>query len=173
MCRISRGGYSRNTNVGILWGADIALVTCGFIAIGHKVLKNSKLSMKKYVIIIFLIIGVILSCQNGKHVEMAHSYYGNSYILFYITALLNCFTICIVAKWVQRSKVLVYIGKNTLFIMCVHYIIYDFTVPIVKMLIAHISFPQIFGSLLNCILTFMLICPLMYAREKIVELYKN
>lgn len=112
------------------WGLDIAMIALSFYGIGFYASKyRSKLYtlnrlQKKQKLGLFLILLMlsICLCQMNGRVDMSSNYYGHI-VLFYTsgivgTLIIYLISISIRSKVVERS--LVFLGVNSLIIMCTH-----------------------------------------------------
>lgn len=70
-------------------------------------------------ILLLLVIGFISHYENGR-ISMTANLFGNSVILFYITAIAFSGVITIVFTYVPRLRIITYIGKNTLLYVGIH-----------------------------------------------------
>lgn len=131
ICGIGLGLYHFGCD-GLPWNLDIALIAQFFYHMGyafknHKRIYNkmlSKKALKKSIVIagIFLIINVLaglLSLKtSGELLDMSVGLYGNE-LLTIISAISGVFFVIIVSNNVS-SKILNYLGKNTMIIFAWH-----------------------------------------------------
>lgn len=117
------GYFSANYFKYILpWGINTMVNVGGFFYIGYLLNKYCILDKINiyFQIIITLIIGLI-SCfyGNEKHLSYIDFYYGNYWYMILSGIFLSIFTICI-SKLINKSKVLEYVGRNTMGILIFH-----------------------------------------------------
>lgn len=131
ICGIGFGLYHLGCD-GLPWNLDIALIAqlfyhMGYIFKNNKKIYNKILSKKvlnKSVVIssIFLVLNVILGFLSvkisGKSVDMSVGLYGNEFLTI-ISAIFGIFFVIIVSNSIS-SKILNYLGKNTMIIFAWH-----------------------------------------------------
>ncbi|MCB2357842.1 acyltransferase family protein [Clostridium estertheticum] len=134
-----------NTYIGkpLPWSFDVAFIAVVFYGIGYLIKgmenKVSKLVSIKY-LVVFLIINVIIGHLNvlymNARVDMSSIKYGN-YFLFFGSAISGIMASLIFCRLLPKSKLLIYIGKNSIIFFAFHQMI---LYPIIDKLITHISF---------------------------------
>jgi Fucose 4-O-acetylase and related acetyltransferases len=148
------------------WGIDIAFVAVVFYGTGY-ILKNFKYKMdnmkiwfKIMIIAASIAVAVIISHKNS-FVYMYNNEYGN-YVYFYIAAY-GGITACIfIAIILSKSRILSYIGRNTLIILIMHpkvLMLLSFSFHRLFHLVIQNSF--IFGALYT-LLSIIIILPFIY-----------
>ncbi|WP_028973460.1 acyltransferase family protein [Spirochaeta cellobiosiphila] len=119
---------SKNQIIRLPWGFNISLVSISFYAIGYysKFLLefNIKKSTALLLFILTLVVNIKLSSINGR-IDMNGNYYSNIG-LFYLNAILGILSVYFISKLINKNKLTLFIGKNTLVIMALHIIIYSF-----------------------------------------------
>lgn len=118
------------------WHLQTILTATPFYYIGYIYIKNmnkieifiGKFIKNKYVkyifIIIFLVIGFMIAKENGK-ISLRNSNFKNGFY-FYSAALITSFAYISLSKNIGKSKILEFIGTNTLVILAFHRIIFRF-----------------------------------------------
>lgn len=128
------------------WGVDLALTGIAFYGLGN-LLKGCidrmfgiKLMNKLILIIAGLIISIVFSHLNDV-VYMYENQYGN-FFAFYFSALSGILTVVLISMTIKKSKILSYIGKNTVIILALHGKIILYLGSLIKILLNG----QIYGS---------------------------
>lgn len=112
------------------FGIQIALWCFPFYTLGYRFkkinfFKNHELSKKLYLTIggaMFLVMGFITFQFNHVVAELYHNEMGN-FFLFYIEAVIGIFGVVFFFFKLSSIKILQFLSKHSLFIMCTHYII--------------------------------------------------
>lgn len=116
------------------WSLDSAFFCMGFFALGNLFsgrIKQTATQIKQSKHAVWICLAVALGCfaiqlpvalLNGK-VSVGSKILGNGF-LYYITGVLG--TVCFLALGVlfEKSKFLRYCGRNSLYILCMHWIVY-------------------------------------------------
>ena len=106
------------------WGIDVAYSAVVFYGAGYlarNFLNNHRMSFSLagiLLILTLLSLNVAFSYLNGA-VDMDANRLGN-YFYFYIAAFLGIFSYILTAQIINKSKVLSYLGKNSLIILAFH-----------------------------------------------------
>ena len=115
------------------WSLDSALFCMGFFALGHLLGDTVKkgvsyIAENKYKVLICLgVLGVCLAVQipvafwNGK-VSIGSKNLGNG-LLLYITGIFGTGGLLAISILLMKSRFLSYCGRNSLYILCIHWII--------------------------------------------------
>lgn len=138
--------YAEFLGVRLPWSIDAALIGVVFFGLGNfstTIILNMKIKLS-YSVLIFVILAItniIFGVLNtGKidgipgRVDMSWSSYGN-YFYFYLSAIAGILMIILVSKLINKSTALVFIGKNTLVFLGLHYTILFPTLNIILKLI--------------------------------------
>jgi len=154
------------------YSIDVSFFAVVFYGIGYLIkgieIKVSKLVSIKY-LILFLIANVLLGHLNIRYlntnVDMSSSRYGN-YFLFYMSAFCGIMASLIFCRLIPKSKILIYVGKNSIIFMAFHQMI---LYPILDKIIVHISFltsqkPYIvaLNGIIHVGVTFLVMIPIIY-----------
>lgn len=126
------------TTYGIVFGFDIALSGVSFIILGQ-FMRNfvDWMHEKKTVYIVIAMLMVIVAGFCGAQMNppencwvtiMALGWYGRNYIMFIIVACLNTLGIVLFSMLFEKIKLFEWLGKRTLVIMAVHYILFVYTI---------------------------------------------
>lgn len=154
----------------IPWGFDLAFMGFSFMMLGRYVIKpvfdrvierNSKVQLLLMAMACFLIGGIMAYINRptnnvygvGVNV-MALGVYGRSIILFVLTALINTFGVILISS-VISNRVFEYMGKSSLVIMALHYIIFPYSIWICGRLLNNMITIHGFGvmyTLLNAVI---------------------
>ena len=118
----------------LVWSIDVAFLGSFFMLIGHfdcLTLSNRKLKASAFSIL--LVIGVLLALINQPIKDywvtvMALAVYGKSILLFALTAWLGIKIIIILSHFLETKKPLQYLGRHSLLLMAVHYIIFEYSI---------------------------------------------
>lgn len=117
------------------WSLDSALFVIGFFAIGNlcanhlieytNSIRSKNHSVLKILLLIILCFAIVipLALYNGR-ISLGSKILNNGFIL-YLTGLLGTFAILNIGLLLEKSKFLLYLGKNTFYIMAVHYLFKD------------------------------------------------
>lgn len=109
------------------WGMDVAFTGLVFFALGN-FFRKEQVDQALFKIPALLGFVVMLACNIGfnvlnrsayPNVDMNSMVFGN-YFLFYICATSGCVAIVYLAKLLERSKILGYVGRNTLWMVGLH-----------------------------------------------------
>lgn len=126
-------------NTRLPWTLDSALFALGFYASGNILAPWIKKSIeviqshpKKVLLCLNVIVGCLifwlpLTLINGK-VSLGSRVLNNG-VLFYLTGMLGTAVILAISILLEKSRVLLFLGKNTFCIMSVHYMIRKYTLP--------------------------------------------
>jgi fucose 4-O-acetylase-like acetyltransferase len=116
--------YSLHSLIKLPWSFDVALSAVVFYGAGYlcKVYKPDNLLInnrnKIFILLTLIPVSFIIS-QINSGVEMSLNII-NNYVLFYIAAFTGIFCWLIISFWLKNSKILSYIGKNSLIIFALH-----------------------------------------------------
>lgn len=139
------------------WYVDTAIIACFFMIIGF-IFKEKKVTfyMKSNKLIFLLIIYVFLVKLNSYFgiVDIALNKYGNPF-LFYINSMLGILICINISLWIKNKKI-IYIGRNSLFFMCLNSISIKFCTVI---FLLFQSFININTTMLNL---FILLCSITF-----------
>lgn len=83
----------------------------------------------KYIAFPLLTLLFFISCNYNGFSEMAAMNYGNNYFLYYVTAISSTISILSIGMILKKSKLLEFLGSNSLTIMCTHYHFARFIIP--------------------------------------------
>jgi fucose 4-O-acetylase-like acetyltransferase len=153
------------------WSIDIALTAVVFSGIGYifkgyrwELSKNKRIALMSIV----LLLNVCISFFNGK-IDMNYNKYNNIF-LFYCGALSGIFFWANASVMIKNSKILRYIGNNSLTIFALHIPVLIIIVKLLMMIDipystqeSHISF-----LFIHAFLTILAIIPLNYLLNKYV-----
>jgi len=101
------------------WSIDAACIAILFYGTGFIVKENRILDKVNGIIFFLLLIVGITAALNNSQVDMFASLYGN-YFLFVIAAFSNSIAFLWLSKFLNKSYVLQYIGKNSLIYLALH-----------------------------------------------------
>lgn len=115
------------------WGIDVAFTGTVFFAAGSFIrAERAQEVISKIPSAIGFLVMLLLSIWLNKlnygavpNVDVNAMVFGN-YLLFYLSALCGCLAIIYLAKLLEKSKVLGYVGRNTLWILGLHSIFIQF-----------------------------------------------
>lgn len=108
-----------------------SFIGLGFFAIGYYGFKYIKeLELRWSLIILLIIINIALSNING-FVDLFQLQF-NNILLYIVSSLLGTFSIVLAFKKFDTINILVYLGKNSLIVMCTHQCIMSFIRVITK-----------------------------------------
>lgn len=123
-----------------------AMVGMSFMLLGYyakKICIDIKASIRTSILaVLALVILLILAPYND--VQMVHNMYSNI-LFFYIGALCGIYLVVFVAKLsvgLSKSKILNYIGQNTLYILCLHFCFY-LAVNYLQMIVRGLDFVHV------------------------------
>lgn len=110
----------------LFWAIDVAPIGLLFLLIGGEIKNHyNKLSpyfiSKKSLILIPLIsiVLVYFNTINGA-VNINRNEFGNSYVLYFINAVIGCWCILVIAHHLKQSKIMELLSNNTLIIFSIH-----------------------------------------------------
>ena len=107
---------------------DIAPVALTFYSIGY-IFRKYFLSIYSFgknriwIIIFCFFVVAILPCKVLGIVKMAYNYYGSDRLIFFICAICGTIMVLMLASYLSKSKLLNYIGRNSIFIFAFHCIL--------------------------------------------------
>lgn len=104
------------------WNIDTSVIAVTFIYVGYILKRYRMFNNYKHGYSIILIILSYISIKYNTDINVVADMYGN-YILFYIGAISLSVLILYYSKYIVKSKILNFFGKNTLFIMGYNYAI--------------------------------------------------
>ncbi|MBR5157240.1 MAG: acyltransferase family protein [Clostridia bacterium] len=115
------------------WGIDVAFTGIVFFAAGGfiRAEKVQKFIFKIPSLVGFLImisLSLLLNSLNRSalpNVDVNAMVFGN-YFLFYLSTFSGCFAMIYLAKLLEKSKILSYVGRNTMWILGLHSIFIQF-----------------------------------------------
>ncbi|MED3564122.1 acyltransferase family protein [Bacillus xiapuensis] len=118
--------YNKLVDKPLPWSIDISLISVGFYGVGF-FYKEYKMKLERYLslnnFIFFLIINMVTGYLNfvysGERVDFYNSSLGNIF-LFYLSALSGIGAFMILIKRMKQSKILQYIGENSLIYLAFH-----------------------------------------------------
>jgi acyltransferase len=118
--------YNKMVGKPLPWSIDISLISVGFYGLGF-FYKEFKMKLERYLtlntFIVFLITNMVTGYLNfvnsGERVDFYDSSLGNI-ILFYLSALSGIGMFVILIKQMKQSKILQYIGENSLIYLAFH-----------------------------------------------------
>jgi fucose 4-O-acetylase-like acetyltransferase len=126
-------------------GLDTAFIAVGFIGLGYLAFKYNaiRLFKNKSTLVLFCFFVVLASINilvaihfNGE-VDISSNKYGE-FFPFYLSSVCGIFAFSIAGKLLDSNKFLLYIGRNSLIILCTHMI----ALRAVKMLMVKINLNQ-------------------------------
>lgn len=144
---------------GLPWSLDIALLVCGFTALGYWVRNKITCLLPPWVYA--LLLGLFVFCvevnmsESGFTVDMYSCRLGN-YGLFYAGALLGIVLMQRVVMWLLPLKWLDFFGRNSLVVYALHYI---FILPLSKLL-DFVPLPPVLLSFIQAILIMIILIPI-------------
>jgi acyltransferase len=107
----------------------------------------------------------------SHHVVIMFASHGHM-LLFPLTAIAGCFLILLIAGMTHRQKAIVWMGQNTLLLMCLNGIFYHYiNPPAAKWVLANLSNSALVIFSVGCVMTvasLALCMPLIYAFNKYV-----
>lgn len=151
------------------WGIDVALLGTVFMLVGHygvqRVMSYCLQNQKESVLLLLLCgaIGAVLSYMNkplnGPYpiTVMAIAEYGKNVIAFVLGAVASTTAVLVVSSHI-KGKLISYLGRHTLIIMAVHYILFPYTLFLAKMMFGNIS--SVLVALLNAVFVSVLCVPI-------------
>ncbi len=169
--------YSKLSLIRLPFTIDISLTAIGFYYIGFcfnkykdKVLISKLISNKKIkiaiLIISFIIVAVISQFVGG--IDMNKIKY-NSYISTYIIAIIGSILIILLSQIINKNKVLQWLGKNSLIIMCIHEPIKRGIIGIGEIFLkisSDIIRNSILGIIVSTIIIFIIMIPCIFIINK-------
>lgn len=134
--------YSRHNYIRLPWSMDTALTATVFYGLGYLVNKNkqyfSRISRYPYIdlTLVTALIWYIFNYLNTKNnrIDMFGNSY-NNYFYFYFSALSGILMCIFIAKCINKSKILSFLGKHTLAILAFHINIFILINYLFKLLI--------------------------------------
>ena len=132
------------------WGIDVAILGTVFMLVGHygvRQVMSCSLQDTKRSFLLFLLcslVGVVLSYVNkpldGPYpvTVMAIAEYGKNIVVFVLGAVASTTAILLVSSHI-KGRWISYLGQHTLVIMAVHYILFPYTLFLVKIVFGGIS----------------------------------
>lgn len=165
---------------GMPWGFDVAFMGVSFILFGFVMkellqwLLDKKLAIVVTVLVIFLALGVYIALNNQPDEMwvsiMALAMYGHNHLLYIIGALINTFAVVIVSYILRNITLLTWLGKNSMLIMVVHYILFPYTVQwAVNLGNGH----NILTAILNAVITVIMCIPIAFLVEHYAPILKG
>jgi len=117
------------------WNISTALMAVLFMYIGHIITKYDLIAKSKPIVLyLLLLFGVIFALLNPKNVNMNENEYGNLFFFFFASVSLSWILICICSKFsFLKNSFLLWLGKNTIFIIAFNYFIKDLTTEVYYM----------------------------------------
>lgn len=150
---------------GIIFGFDIALTGAIYVILGKyiRILFDYIINKKAYILFaviwVFIPLGWFIAHNNvadGYDVNiMAWAVYGKSYILGFVAAILNICGLLSACYFLRNIRFLPWLGKTTMLIMCIHPIVFQYSVVFCAL---HCG-TEIFLALLNSIITVLISIP--------------
>lgn len=107
------------------WSSDVAFTGLVFYGLGY-ILKTQPSLQRLMQSRLFYLAGIILipawlwSATSNRFISLAYNVLGN-YTFFYIAALTGSLLIILLAKACTRSRILQYLGKNSMIILSLHF----------------------------------------------------
>ncbi len=152
------------------WGLDVAFTGLVFFALGNLFYKER---IEKALFQLPSILGFVLmmACNVGfnllnrsasPNVDINSMVFGN-YFLFYICSASGCVAIIYLARLLRYSKVLAYVGRNTLWILGLHSLFIQWFELKLKIRVAE---SQSVNSLFLCVLEIACVCILKFLYDK-------
>lgn len=166
-------------NLGMPWGIDIAFMGCSFIICGF-LLKAyiDRLLHSGY--LMFVIAGMCLCA--GYYIAihnqpdeiwvsiMALGMYGHNWILYIIGAICNTMVMLIISNALGKIEFFAWLGRNSMVIMVIHYILFPYTVNwAVKLLNGY----DILIAICNAVFTVILCIPITILIEHYAPILKG
>lgn len=122
-------GYSERA-IPQIWHFNVTFTAVVFMYIGNRFMKWYKSVGKKYIsnvglwekilfIGVVIIVGLVSHEMNGR-ISMTANKFGDSLLLFYLTALAFSIVIILVVMYIPKIKCVTYIGQNTLLYVGIH-----------------------------------------------------
>lgn len=166
-------------NLGMPWGIDIAFMGCSFIIFGF-LLKEyiDRLFYKKYLAFavagICLCVGYYIAIHNQPDEIwvsiMALGMYGHNWILYIVGAICNTVVMIIISNALGKINFFAWLGRNSMTIMVVHYILFPYTVNwAVKLLNGY----DILIAICNAVFTVILCIPITILIEHYAPILKG
>ena len=169
------GSYVKGINgMRLPWGIDIVFVGTVFMVLGNLVVKKvlSYLLNSCYrrtltgimtVILICGALGGVLNVSSKKYevTVMAVGEYGKSILLFVMVSIALSVSVLILSS-LLRGKLLVYLGRHSLVMMAVHYILFPCTVYLAKKILLFQSILTIAVAVINALLVTAICIPICY-----------
>lgn len=157
-------------NFGMIFGLDIAFTGTVFMIAGSYLRKISDIMLKYNkllllpISLILTVCGVLCAKINIPYDSwisiMALGIYGKSYIFYIFSAGISSFAMTLFSIICEKIRLFSWLGKNSLIIMAVHYIIFPLTVKLSLYLTAGVRIAKnITLPLLNSLFTVALCIP--------------
>lgn len=131
------------------FGLDIALTGCVFMIVGKYLrilvdwFEKKNILLRLLAVVLLFFIG--MKCaqynvpSNSWVTIMAVGFYGKNYILFILNAIMNTFAMTLFAGIIaNKTKMLAWLGENSLVIMAVHYIVFPYSLNICRTYLSNI-----------------------------------
>ena len=119
--------YSKLNLIRLPFCLDIALIAIGFYFLGYLWKQKIEIAFKQfnnkiwksYIIIGVMTIVTVVVSQINYGMSM-NSLKFNNYFFTYIASISGCLVIYIISNVINRNRILEFLGRNTLIIMCIH-----------------------------------------------------
>ncbi|MEM5777161.1 MAG: acyltransferase family protein [Candidatus Aenigmatarchaeota archaeon] len=156
------------------WGIDVAITAVVFSGLGYLLKGHLNIFKRFYhplLLTVVLLINFLISYFNGK-IDMNYNKFNNIF-LFYIGAFLGIFFWTSVSMKFGSSKILKYIGNNSLTILCLHIPILLVIVKLFMILNIPYSVQEnnIAFMLIHTILTIVFIMPINYLLNRFMPFF--
>ena len=119
--------YSKLNLIRLPFCLDIALIAIGFYFLGYLWKQKIEIAFKQfnnkiwksYIIIGVMTIVTVVVSQINYGMSM-NSLKFNNYFFTYIASISGCLVIYIISNIINKNRMLQFLGRNTLIIMCIH-----------------------------------------------------
>ena len=162
------GNIADNISFRLPWGIDIAFLGVTFMILGkYLCLPFLKRIMERkcesICIVILAVCGYVFSLVNkpiaGNYScsVMALGVYGKSIVLFIVGAMINVCSLLLISN-LLRFNLWQYLGRHSLFMMAMHYIVFPYSIFITKMIIDSFQYTMVYGLLFSIINAVLCVC---------------
>ena len=156
-------------NIRLPWGLDAAFTGLVFFAVGHYFCKEraDKALFKLNPFLGFVLMTVsnvgfnLLNHTAAPYVDFNAMMFGNIF-LFYICAFSGCVSVVYLAKIFEKSKLLAYVGRSTLWVIGLHAVFAQLF--IYKLQISMVPWKSV-NSLILCVMEILCVCLIKLAWE--------
>ncbi|WP_461673448.1 acyltransferase family protein [Priestia megaterium] len=151
-------------NIVIPWSIDTAITATVFFGLGY-FYKKYKQDFKSKTSLLIIAPALIVNLLFIKEkIDMSYNYYGN-FFNFYIAAISGILVVILMSQILPKSRLLMYLGQNSLIIFALHLLVKPFVVKPLDMLGLYQNNSVAIGLIVT-LLQIIIIIPICYFLNK-------